>query len=211
MTASNPFNGAFRREVQARCAAFERLTDEADIALKRAAVGIVLVEADDGSGEAAFLLTQRAPTLRSHGGQFALPGGRVDNDETAVETVIREVAEELGLVLGPQNVLGVLDDYPTRSGYIVTPVVIWAEESSGLTPNPDEVSDMHRVSLRVIMTPDAFQFVDIPESDRPVIRVLINGLFIHAPTTALLYQFRELLEGRTTRVAGVEQPVFAWR
>jgi len=119
--------------------------------------------------------------------------------------------EELGLALGPDAVLGLLDDYPTRSGYLITPVVVWAGAGVAISPNPDEVASVHRIALDNIEHADAFDFTAIPESTRRVIRFRHAGRFIHAPTAALIYQFREVLDGRDTRVAELEQPVFAWK
>lgn len=206
------FDDAFRRDVAARCAAFPRLVaGDGAHTLKRSAVAITLLEAAAGSGTAAFLLTRRAESLRSHGGQWALPGGRCDPGETPADAALRELQEEVGLRLEAADVLGILDDYPTRSGYCVTPVVLWAGRSVALIPNPHEVASLHRIDLEEIMRPDAVDFVSIPESDRQVIRIRIASNRVHAPTAAMIYQFRELLAGRHTRVADLDQPVFAWR
>jgi len=207
-----PFDDATRRNIAASCAAFARLPEsEPAPGLKRAAVAIVLVEADAAAEGTALLLTRRAAGLRAHRSQWALPGGRCDAGETAVEGALRELREELGLELGPQDVLGLLDDYPTRSGYLITPVVVWAAASAAISPNPSEVASVHRIALEDIERRDAFDFVAIPESTRRVIRFHHAGQFIHAPTAALIYQFREVLDGRDTRVAELEQPVFAWK
>jgi 8-oxo-dGTP pyrophosphatase MutT (NUDIX family) len=206
------FNDAFRRDVADRCAAFPRLVaSDAAGSLKRSAVAITLLETQDGSGIAGFLLTRRAKGLRAHSGQWALPGGRCDQAETLLEAVLRELDEEVGLRLGESAVLGLLDDYPTRSGYCITPVVLWAGDNPHLQPNPREVASLHRIALSEIMQPNAVDFVAIPESDKKVIRIRVDGSLIHAPTGAMIYQFRELLAGRTTRVADLDQPVFAWR
>ena len=205
-----PFDDATRRNIAARCAAFARLPEsEPAPALKRAAVAIALVEAG-GSGT-ALLLTLRAAGLRSHRGQWALRGGRCDEGETPVEAALRELHEELGLELAAGDVLGLLDDYPTRSGYLITPVVVWAATGATISPNPQEVASVHRIALDNIAQADAFDFTKIPESTRRVIRFRHAGRFIHAPTAALIYQFREVLAGRDTRVAELEQPVFAWK
>jgi 8-oxo-dGTP pyrophosphatase MutT (NUDIX family) len=169
------------------------------------------VDAGDGSGETAFLLTKRAPKLRAHSGQWALPGGRQDPGETLSQTALRELNEELGLDLPADHVLGVLDDYVSRSGYAIAPVVAWLDDARELAPNPDEVASVHRIRLVDIGRDDAVEFLTIPESDRPVIRVKIGDHNVHAPTAALIYQFRELAAGRVTRVADLEQPVFAWK
>jgi 8-oxo-dGTP pyrophosphatase MutT (NUDIX family) len=209
---TRPFNDATRRNIAARCAGFTRLPENAPApALKRAAVAITLVEAGEGSGGTALLLTRRAAGLRAHRGQWALPGGRCDEGETPVEAALRELAEELGLALAPADVLGLLDDYPTRSGYLITPVVVWAAANAAISPNPAEVASVHRIALDELERPEAFDFVAIAESTRGVIRFRHAGQFIHAPTAALIYQFREVLEGRDTRVAELEQPVFAWK
>jgi 8-oxo-dGTP pyrophosphatase MutT (NUDIX family) len=173
--------------------------------LKPAAVGITLVS--DGE---AFLLTRRAATLRGHAGQWALPGGRTDPGEDPGAAARRELAEELGLVLDADAELGLLDDYATRSGYLITPVVLWADGDPVLRPNPVEVSEVHRVPLELVDVEP--RFVTIPESDAPVIQLPLLGRYVHAPTAAVLHQFREVvLQGRATRVAHLEQPVFAWR
>jgi 8-oxo-dGTP pyrophosphatase MutT (NUDIX family) len=207
-----PFDDAFRRKVADRCATFPRLpASDATRGLKPSAVAIVLTEAQGGSGEAVFLLTKRTDRLRAHGGQWALPGGRCDPGETFVETALRELEEELAIRLDAGDVLGLLDDYPTRSGYLITPVVVWAGPNPRLVINPGEVASVHRIPIADIMRPDVAEFITIPESERRVIRLLINGGRVHAPTAAMIYQFREVLAGRATRVDELEQPVFAWR
>ena len=193
-----------REQVAAALRAFPRRTlDRPD--LKQAAVGITLVDAG-----AAFLLTRRAAGLRGHAGQWALPGGRTDPGESPGAAARRELAEELGLVLGADAELGLLDDYATRSGYLITPVVLWAGADPELRPNPAEVAELHRLPLELIDIEP--RFLTIAESDAPVIQLPMMGRYVHAPTAAVLHQFREVvLHGRNTRVAHLEQPVFAWR
>lgn len=164
------------------------------------------------AGGPAFLLTRRAPRMRAHAGQWALPGGRLDEGETVIDAARRELHEELGLHLGTDAVLGLLDDYPTRSGYVITPVVFWGGADPELAPDPGEVQSVHRISFRELCRPDSPRFVAIPESDRPVVQVPLGNDLIHAPTGAVLLQFRRVaLEGLAERVDHLEQPVFAWR
>jgi len=205
------FDDTTRRNIERRCAAFARApSNEAAPALKRAAVAIALTRAEAGSGT-TFLLTRRSASLRSHAAQWALPGGRCDPGETQAQSALRELHEELGVELGQGDVLGLLDDYPTRSGYLITPVVVWVSTHADISPNPAEVASVHRVALDDIERKDAFSFTTIPESTRRVIRFRHAGQHIHAPTAALIYQFSEVLAGRDTRVAELEQPIFAWK
>jgi 8-oxo-dGTP pyrophosphatase MutT (NUDIX family) len=179
--------------------------------LRHAAVAVTVVEADV-PGDAAFLLTRRTPRLRAHGGQWALPGGRVDPGETIEQTALRELHEELGVLASTDDVLGRLDDYPTRSGYLIAPVVVWLRGATQLVPNPGEVAAAYRIRCGELFREDSPQIVSIPESDRPIIRLPLPVATVNAPTAAVLYQFKEVaLAGRDTRVDHYEQPVFAWR
>ena len=204
------FDPRLRARVEAHLARFSRHA-RPDPELKHAAVAATLV--GDESGEACFLITRRASGMRNHPGQWALPGGRIDPGETAQETALRELHEELGLALEADSVLGLLDDFVTRSGYVITPVVCWGGASRALVPNPEEVAAVHVVPVRELENPAIPQLRAIPESDRPVLSLPmpVLGTSIHAPTAAVLYQLHEVaLHGRSTRVAHYEQPVFAW-
>lgn len=204
------FDDALRARARAHLSRFERRAVAAD-GRRLAAVALVLV-ADD-AGRACFLLTRRAAGLRAHARQWALPGGRIDAGETAERAALRELHEELGLALDESAVLGVLDDYGTRSGYVITPVVVWAggEVPVELTPNPEEVAAVFRVPVNDLDHPDVPRLISIPESDRPVIQVPILSTLVHAPTAAVIFQLREVvLHGRATRVDHFEQPVWAW-
>jgi len=203
------YDDALRDRIRANLAAFEIRTHRGG-GLRPAAVALTLV-ADD-AGVACFVLTRRVAGLRAHSGQWALPGGRLDLGETPQDAACRELAEEVGLGVRDDDVLGLLDDYPTRSGYVITPVVVWAGRGCRLTANPREVAAVYRVPLAELDRPDVPRLHRIPESDRPVISIPLLGTNIHAPTAAILYQLREVaVWGRSTRVATYEQPVFAWR
>lgn len=165
------------------------------------------------SGGAAFLLIRRAARMSTHSRQWALPGGRVDAGETAIEAALREVHEEVGLRFSESSVLGLLDDYPTRSGYVMTPVVVWGGGRTELKPEPAEVFATYRIGLDQLQRDDSPRYIEIPESDRPVVQMPLGGAVVHAPTGAVLLQFaRVALEGKLNeRVDHLEQPVFAWR
>lgn len=177
------------------------------------AVGPEITGRVDGTaGGAAVLLTRRGSHLDAHARQWAFPGGRLDDGETPLEAARREIEEEVGLSLGPDALLGRLDDYPTRSGYVISAFVFWAGGEAEPAANPDEVASLHRIALSELARPDSPRFVTIPESDRPVIQVPIGGDLIHAPTGAILHQFRAVaFDGGDERVDGYEQPPFAWR
>src|SRR3954471_15865992 len=124
-----------RDTVAGRVADFPRVAaDRPD--LKQAAVALCVTEQD---GLPTLVITRRAARLRAHAGQWALPGGRLDAGEGPVEGALRELHEEIGLDLGPGSVLGLLDDYVTRSGYVMTPVVCWAGPVDGFAGSEPEV------------------------------------------------------------------------
>ena len=199
---------ALRARARANLAAFERRSLARD-GRRPAAVALVLL--DDDEGRACFLLTRRAASLRAHARQWALPGGRIDPGESAERAALRELREEVGLERDEPTVLGLLDDYGTRSGFIITPVVVWGGSGAALVANPAEVASVHRVPLADLDRPDVPRLVTIPESDRPVIQVPLLSTLVHAPTAAVVYQLREVvMHGRPTRVDHFEQPVWAW-
>ncbi len=199
-----------RGQLAERVAAFPREEHPLD-GRKAAAVAVVVLRSPDAGADSGVILTKRAPRMRAHPGQWALPGGRIDAGETARVAALRELDEELGLRLDHATVLGEIDDYPTRSGYRITPVVMWLDGGlDDLAPNPSEVASVHVATWEMLGVEPIF--LTIPESERPVIQLPMLGTRIHAPTAAVLYQFRELaLFGRTTRVDGLEQPTWAWR
>jgi 8-oxo-dGTP pyrophosphatase MutT (NUDIX family) len=195
-----------RSTVAERVAGFPRVAAERP-ELKQAAVALCVTEAD---GLPTLVITRRAAGLRAHAGQWALPGGRLDAGEGPVEGALRELHEEIGLDLGPASVLGLLDDYVTRSGYVMTPVVCWAGPVDGFAGSEPEVAAVFEVPLADLDVDPVFE--TIPESDGPVIKLPLLGGFVHAPTAAVVHQFcRIACRGEVERVAGYEQPVFAWR
>jgi 8-oxo-dGTP pyrophosphatase MutT (NUDIX family) len=191
-------------------------------ALQAAAVAVALTEEGHGaalpglpvhrhwSEEAALILTRRASGLRRHAGQWALPGGRIDPGESAEQAALRELQEEVHLQLDASDVLGRLDDFVTRSGFVITPVVVWAGAARGIAPNPGEVQSIHRIPVSEFMREDAPWLEASSDGEHPILRMPVGEGWIAAPTAAILYQFREVcIAGRHTRVAHFEQPLFA--
>jgi 8-oxo-dGTP pyrophosphatase MutT (NUDIX family) len=188
------------------------IVDDPDPEVPRADRSELMGRTAGVAGGAALLLCRRASRLSAHPGQWALPGGRIDPGESPVQAALRELDEEVGVSLGEGDVIGMLDDYPTRSGYVITPVIVWGGERPALAPSPDEVRAVFRIGLHALRDREP-RFLSIPESDQPVLQISIGEYTVHAPTGAVLYQFRRVaLEGRLgERVDHLEQPVFAWR
>lgn len=216
-------NETLKETISANLRAFDvRTASGSD--LRRAAVAITITdegfganlpgidEPDQWSANAALLLTRRSSKLRNHPGQWAFPGGRVDEGETLIETALREMREEVFVDVPQEAVLGVLDDFVTRSGFAMTPVIVWGGANLQARPNPDEVASIHRIPLQEFLREDAPILEEAETSEHPVLRMPVGTDWIAAPTAALIYQFREVcLAGRHTRVAHYEQPEFAWR
>jgi 8-oxo-dGTP pyrophosphatase MutT (NUDIX family) len=200
---------ALRDRLRAHLAAFEPRSLR-PAGLRRAAVGVVV--AGDDAGRACFVLTRRTTSLRRHAGQWALPGGRLDDGETPEVAVLREIHEELGLALDAAAIVGRLDEFATRSSHLITPLVLWGGAGVALRPNPVEVEAAYRVPIAELDRPGNPGHSFIPESDRPLIHFALLETTVYAPTAAILYQFREVaVHGRAVRVAHFEQPRFAWQ
>ena len=211
LNASLPFGAALRRAITDRLAQFTAHTLSPE-ELRRAAVVIAIVAGE--GGEAACLLTRRPATITRHAGQYALPGGRVDPGESEVDGALRELHEELGLAPGHEAILGTLDDYATQSGFRIRPFVAWVEDENGLAPDPREVARLHRIPLAELASPAAPTLEAVAHSDQPTICLALPSIGgrLHAPTGAILYQFREVaLAGRHTRVGHFAQPRFSWQ
>jgi 8-oxo-dGTP pyrophosphatase MutT (NUDIX family) len=203
------WNDTLRARLTTNLARFQRIPADG-LSLRAAAVALTVLP--DTNGEACFILTRRVSSLRHHAGQFALPGGRLDRGENVLTAARRELNEEVGIDLDASHVLGTLDDFVTRSGFVITPVVLWGQESSLLTPNPDEVAIAYRVPIRALYDPDAPTLHASKDPERPLLSLPLLGTRIFSPTAAILFQLREVaFEGLATRVAHYDQPLFAWK
>ena len=192
--------------------------------MRRAAVALTVVGVDCSSRggdvssypvrtmDAALILTRRSSMLKHHAGQWAIPGGRLEQRETPEETALRELEEEVALRLPQDRIMGRLDDFATRSGFVMTPIVIWGGLEVQLEANPEEVRSIHRIPIKEFLRPDAPILEEVSHSPHPILYMPVGRSWIASPTAALLYQFREVaILGNTTRVAHFEQPMFAWR
>ncbi len=203
------FDADLRTMLSAHLAGFERRSIPAG---ERRPAAVALVVMPDAEDQATVVLTVRASGLRRHGGQWACPGGRLEPGETAETAALREVEEEIGLTLPPEHVLGCLDDYATRSGFVMTPVVVWGIADAVLRPDPGEVASVELLPIEEL-SPDRVVLIPGPAGGEPVLALSLppRGL-LYAPTAAILHQFAEVaVRGRDTRVAHFEQPRFAWR
>lgn len=195
------FEDSLRATLSSNLARFERQSVPAE-GRHLAAVAVVVVP--DDRGRAAVVLTVRAAGLRRHGGQWACPGGRRDPGESPEDAALRELEEEIGLSLPAEHVLGCLDDYPTRSGFVITPVVVWGT-AGALRPDPGEVAEVYLLSVEEL-APDKLVF-----QQGGVMGLRLSNGILYAPTAAVIHQFAEVaVHGRDTRVAHFGQPRFAW-
>ena len=152
---------------------------------------------------------QRPLNMRRHAGQMAIPGGRVHEGEDVEECALRELAEELGVTIERKDVLGRLDDFDTRSGFTITPVVVWSgAPAKTLLPSPEEVA-----RLFLIPAPELQRAVALAsQAPADQFSLKFREVEVFAPTAAMLYQFSEVaLDGRTSRVADFHQPPWTHR
>ncbi|MBV9044703.1 MAG: CoA pyrophosphatase [Alphaproteobacteria bacterium] len=194
-----------RARIKANLATFERIAVDPSTH-RRAAVAILLSPQD---GKPTFVLTRRALTMRRGAGNYALPGGNCDAGEHIIDTALREVREELGIEITRDAALGMLDDFVTLGGHVVTPVILLTDTQLTLTPDPTEVHAAWFRPLSELDHPQAPRNVPNPDGGDPILRMFANGDWINPPTAAWLYQFREVaLHGRPARLHRVGQP--AW-
>ncbi|WP_433257355.1 NUDIX hydrolase [Streptosporangium sp. CA-135522] len=197
-----PPSGELRSHIVANLAGFRR-QGALPLAegLRHAAVTVCVLE-DAGRGPYTIVIKRGA--YGRNPGQWALPGGRLEEGEDAVTAALRELAEEASIQ--EAEVAGLLDDFVTDSGFVITPVVAFGGRQRPRR-DPREVASVHRVPLERFMAPGVPRW-RIDEEGRSLLQMPLGpSIVIHAPTGAILWQFAEVaLKGRDLRVAGVAQP-----
>jgi 8-oxo-dGTP pyrophosphatase MutT (NUDIX family) len=172
---------------------------------RRAAVAVTVL---DASSHARVLVLKRV-ARGMNPGQWALPGGRLEAGESAEDAALREAREEVGL--REAEIVGRLDDLVTDSGYVITPVVVIAPEPTVLRRNPDEVHSLHPIPLACLLDPGVRRWAQPDGGPRVMQLLLRHDMVVHPPTGAILWQFREVVLGRHTRVDGLAQPEWTRR
>lgn len=200
----------FRALALPRLQGFPRLEVPDAPGMRRAAVVLCVVPAADGT--LSVLVIKRAYRGRN-AGQWGLPGGRLEPGEDACQAALRELHEELALPADPGDILGVLDDFPATSGFAITPVVVTVPGIADLRPHAGEVYSVHFVPLTRLGAEDVPHWIrrpDLPDGPDLLQMRLAPRMTIHAPTGAMLWQFREVVLLGTTpdeaRVAHFAQP-----
>lgn len=162
------------------------LQQKAEAGMRRASVLVALVLREQGLH---LLLTRRADHMHTYAGQISLPGGRQEaSDASATETALREAQEEIGLHPRHVEIIGLLPEYWTGSGYQITPVVGLVKPPVELQPNPDEVTEIFEVPLAFLMNGTNHQrrTAVFPNGRRTFYAMPYERFFIWGATAAIL-------------------------
>jgi len=194
---------ALRARIAANLAAHDRIALD-PTGRRPAAVAIVVAPSEAGP---SFLLTRRALHMRRGAGNYALPGGNADPGEDAIDAARRETEEELGVVLPREAAVGLLDDFLTLGGHVVTPVVFCWPAPLTIVPNPEEVHIAWSVPIADLDHPKSPRREKHPDGGPSILRMYARGSWLNPPTAAWLWQFREVaLHGRPARTDQIGQP-----
>ena len=156
-------------------------------------------------GGPTVLLTRRADGLADHGGEISLPGGRIEpTDRDPAAAALREAAEEVGLPAGRVRLLGRLDDYLTRTGFLVRPVVGLVARPPRLRPDPLEVAEIFELPLAHLLDPANRRIETRPAGGQPRRFHVIpyRGRDIWGATAGMLVNLCEVLGRGERRGAG---------
>ena len=160
------------------------LAEEAVAAATGAAVLAAIINRD----EPGVILTVRRENLRTHAGQIAFPGGRIDPGEDAVQAALREAQEEIGLAPAAVEVIGAIETYRTITGFLVTPVIGVVPPDLPLTAHDAEVAEWFEAPLGYLLDP-ANQQVEsavFRGAERHYYVIEWNGRRIWGATAAML-------------------------
>ena len=151
----------------------------------------VLVPLVDHTGGMSVLLTQRSMRLKDHPGQISFPGGRVDEeDDTHIETALREAKEEIGIDRDRVEILGLMPEYRTGSGFKVIPVVSIVHPPFEISLNKREVEDAFELPFSFFMNGTNYQIRSayFPNAlgRRQFYTIPCNGRFVWGATAAML-------------------------
>lgn len=157
----------------------------------------VLVPLLDAGAGLELLLTVRAATLRSHAGQIALPGGRLEAGEDYVQAALRETSEEVGLEVGPDDVIGELSDHPSPAGFVARPIVARVPWPQEVLLDPGEVAEVFTVPLDDLrgVVPSS-QLVSMEQYQRRIFAYRWGARNIWGFTGNVLRNLFDVIDGR---------------
>jgi len=161
------------------------------------AAAAVLVPIVARSSGLSVLLTRRTDHLSAHAGQVCFPGGRAEPcDADAIATAVRETGEEVGIAASFLEPFGYLDSLETVSGFSVTPVVAWLNQSYSAAPDPREVAHVFEVPLAFFLDPENRRLMrlDYRGRMRDVFEYLHGGERIWGATAAMMWNLTRRLE-----------------
>lgn len=157
-----------------------------------AAVLIGIVRRSSGL---SVLYTERSPDLRSHSGQIAFPGGKIDPEDSGPgAAAVREAGEEVAMQAADARILGYMPLYYTGTNYLITPVVAEVTPSAPFVPNPGEVRSVFEVPLAYLMEPSSYSMFRINQAGREhsTWQITHSGLVIWGITANLTRRFHDL-------------------
>jgi len=146
--------------------------------------------------ESGVILTVRREDMRTHAGQVAFPGGRIDAGEDALAAALREAHEEVLLEPASVELAGTLDPYRTITGYIITPVVGVIPPGLPLKPHEHEVADLFEAPLRFLLDPanQHLQTALLQRRERHYYQIVWNGRRIWGATAAMIVNLSRRLQ-----------------